>query len=415
MNLFVLSYKNLLAKPVNATISLLLLVLSVAMATAILQIKGHISNTMNKNTKAVDMVVGAKGSPIQLVLSAILHIDAPTGNIPFNEAMEVAKNPLVSMAVPISYGDNYKGQRILGTNKSFFELYGATMATGQSFGKPFEVVLGSQVQNMLNLEIGQSFVGSHGLVEDAFGVHEDHPFVVTGILAPTGTVMDHLIITPLESVWEVHEHAPTTGERQQEPHEPHDYHGDAHEEPLEDHREITALLVRFRNPLGMVQMPRLVNTGTNMQAALPNYEVKRVMGLLGIGITTVQVIAFVILLVAGLSIFLSLSQTIRERQAELALLRTYGAATHQLLLSVVLEALWLAWAGALLGWTVGRLGLLLLYSNTRENLGPVTVSMAPSITERYMVLGISLITVLAALLSSLSIFKLNISKTLSDA
>lgn len=401
MNLIKLAYKNLISKPLNAMLSLLLLILSVALVTFMLQLSGQVGKNLDRNIKPVDMVVGAKGSPLQLVLSSILHIDAPTGNIDLYEAENLAKNPLIAKAVPVSYGDNYKGYRILGTDTTYLDLYGATLATGSLFGKPLEVVLGDRVHRTLQLFVGDTFVSSHGLAENAMDAHEGHPFIVTGILEPTGTVVDNLIVTPLESIWEVHAHEDEKG------------HGG--EKGTEDeHREITAMLLKFRNPLAMVQLPRYINENTNMQAALPNFEIQRLLGLLGTGVRTVNAIALAILLVSGLSIFIGLLKAVRERRQELALLRTYGATTLQLLWAVLLEGLFLAVSGFFMGWVLGRLGLWGLSGHTRSAYGYDLAMPLPTATEALLFLCIVLITVLAVFLASLSIFKLNISKILSD-
>ncbi|WP_373519553.1 ABC transporter permease [Pricia sp.] len=421
MNLTKLAYKNLVSKPLNALLSLLLLVLSIALVTFMLQLSGQVGKNLDRNIRPVDMVVGAKGSPLQLVLSSVLHIDAPTGNIALQEAEALAKNPLIAKAVPVSYGDNYKGHRILGTDTTYLGLYGATLASGSLFQEPLEVVLGDRAYQQLQLEIGDTFVSSHGLAENAMDAHDGHPFVVKGILKPTGTVVDQLIVTPLESIWEVHEHEGESLGHVKEKLDEHEGESADHaeegpdeHESGEDHREITAMLIKFRNPLGLVQLPRFINENTNMQAALPNFEIQRLLGLLGTGVRTVNAIALAILLVSGLSIFIGLLKAVRERRQELALLRTYGATTLQLLWTVLLEGLFLAVSGFFMGWVLGRLGLWGLSGHTRSAYGYDLTMPMPTATEALLFVCIVLITVLAVFLASLSIFKLNISKILSD-
>ena len=122
-----LAYKNLISKPLNTVLSVLLLLLSITLATFILQIRDQFSDHLENNIKPFDMVVGAKGSPLQLLLSSVLHIDNPTGNIPFEEAMKLVKNPMVKDVIPVSYGDNYKGFRILGTTNKYLRKYNADL------------------------------------------------------------------------------------------------------------------------------------------------------------------------------------------------------------------------------------------------------------------------------------------------
>ena len=165
----------------------------------------------------------------------------------------------------------------------------------------------------------------------------------------------------------------------------------------------------------MVQLPRFINENTNMQAALPGFEVQRLLGLLGSGIKTINGIALAILLVSGLSIFISLLKTIRERKQELALLRIYGLGTAQLLWVVFLEGLFLTLLGFFLGWLLGRIGIWVTSFITEASYGYHLQLTGLDATELSFLGATLLITLAATLLASISIFKLNISKTLSDA
>ena len=440
MNLIYLAYRNMISKPLNLVLSLLLLVLSVTLVTFILQLSKQLNGQIDKNIDPIDMVVGAKGSPLQLVLSSVLHIDVPTGNIKLDEANSIKNHPFVGSAIPVSYGDNYKGYRILGTEFAYFESYGAVLKEGRYFEKSFEAVVGSSAAKKLGLKIGDVFTSSHGLLASSTDVHEDHPYIVVGLLEPTGTVIDQLLICNLESIWDAHAHVEENHEEHTD--EEHDHeHGDEehdheqgdeehdheHDDEEHDHEshgdeehdhdkelEITSLLVKFKSPLGLVQLPRFINETTTMQAALPGFEIQRLMGLLGTGVTTINGIAIAILLVSGFSIFISLLKTIRERRQELALLRTYGLGTQKLLRLVLLEGLLLAFLGFLFGWLLGRLALIGASSYLESGYGYVLQIKGPDLVE-FLFLGVTLlIAIVAVLLASTSIFKLNISKTLAD-
>ena len=265
MRLEFLVYRNMVSKPMNLVFNLLLLVLSVSLVSFILELSKQINGQLEKNIAPVDLVIGAKGSPLQLVLSSVLHIDAPTGNIELKEAEKIMQHPFVGSAIPVAYGDNYKGYRIVGTALNYFDRYNASIDQGRYFDQPFEVVVGSAVSKELNLTLGDTFFSSHGLVAAGKDVHEEHAFTVVGVLAPTGSVLDKLLVSNIESVWEAHAHDDDENERRH------------HEEEL----EITALLVKFKSPLGLVQLPRMINQNTSMQAALPRFEIQRLEGFLG--------------------------------------------------------------------------------------------------------------------------------------
>ncbi|APU10301.1 hypothetical protein A5M85_08385 [Cellulophaga lytica] len=400
MNLVKLSFKNLISKPLNALLSLLLLVLSVALVTFMLQLSAQVKGNLDKNIKPVDLVVGAKGSPLQLVLSSVLHIDAPTGNIKLIEAEKLKKSRLVKAAVPVSYGDNYKGVRILGTETSYLKLYNAELATGELFSKSQQVVLGSETAKKLQLKLGDTFLSSHGLADQNLEEHHGHPFKVVGILKPSGSVVDNLIITNLESIWDVHSHA--------------DEHSDDEHHHHKEDLEVTSLLIQFSNPMAMMQLPRYINDKTNMQAALPSLEINRLVKLLGVGVQTIQLIAIAILLVSGLSIFISLLKAIRERRQELAVLRTYGATSAQLLWLVLLEGLFLGFIGYVIGWVIGRVGLWVTSNYAQSSYGYTFNLVTPTKWEAILLAATLGITVIASVFASLSVFKLNVSKILSS-
>ncbi|MEM6866085.1 MAG: FtsX-like permease family protein, partial [Bacteroidota bacterium] len=199
-----------------------------------------------------------------------------------------------------------------------------------------------------------------------------------------------------------------------EDHDGHDHHGEHENHQEDENREITSLLIKFKSPLGMVQLPRFINENTTMQAALPGFEINRLMGLLGAGASTINGIALAILLVSGLSIFISLLKTIRERRQELALLRTYGLRPQELLGLALMEGFFLACIGFVLGWTLGRIGVWGASQYTQAAYGYVLQVRGPEPMELYFMAIILALAFVASILASLSIFKLNVAKTLSD-
>src|SRR5690606_20285276 len=154
-----------------------------------------------------------------------------------DEARKLARNPQVKETIELSFGDSYKGRRIVGTSHKYIDLYEGSMAEGTLWEKPFEAVVGSQVAGEFDLKTGDKFVSAHGV--DGMGHdHDDHPFTVVGVLNTSGSVLDKLILTAPESIWEVHaDHGHDSLATQQ----------------------ITAMLVKFRNKMGIMTVPRVVN------------------------------------------------------------------------------------------------------------------------------------------------------------
>src|SRR5690554_5587917 len=149
--------------------------------------------------------MGAQGSPLQLILSAVYQLDAPTGNINYKEAEVWMNHPFVETAIPLAFGDNYLGYKIVGTTTDYITKFDGTFAQGEGFKEDFQVVVGAKIAQNLNLKIGDEFFGTHGDSKESEHVHENHPYTIAGILNPTDKVIDNLILCTVESVWGVHE------------------------------------------------------------------------------------------------------------------------------------------------------------------------------------------------------------------
>ena len=153
MNIFKLSFKNIFHKPVGTVLSIVLLTLAVGIISILIHVNASIENQMNNNLKGIDMVVGAKGSPLQLILSSVYHVDSPTGNISLADANSITRNRMVKNSTKLSFGDNYKGFKIVGTEKNFLELYKCDIEDGRIWKKSLEAVVGNKVAEILELKI----------------------------------------------------------------------------------------------------------------------------------------------------------------------------------------------------------------------------------------------------------------------
>jgi len=404
MNLTYISFKNLLSKPLSSLLSLLLLVLGVAMISFMMVVNQNLEDDFRKNIKDIDMVIGAKGSPLQLILSAVYQIDNPTGNINYLEAKGVVRNPLIEKAIPLAYGDNYNGFRIVGTTHSYSEHYSVELASGVLFNETLECVLGSTTARDLGLKIGDEFFSQHGLVDDTH-VHDNMAFKVVGIFKESGTVIDRLILTPLESVWAVHE-----------PHEDgHDHSGctdPSHNHDVEAPKEITAMLIKFRSAMGNVMLPNMINKNTSFQSALPAIEINRLFELFGAGIMTLRIIAIAIIIISALSMFVSLFNSLKERKYELALMRSLGSSRARLFFMILIEANLLAIAGIIIGFMVSRAGLLIAATFAGQQFGVSFDNLWPLTQEYYLFVLVLGVANLAAVIPALQVIRMNISDVL---
>jgi len=327
------------ARPMAALLNVLLLSLGLGSMTFLLLVSHHVERAFDRDLAGIDAVVGAKGSPMQLILSGVLHLDVPPGNVPLAAVNALKKNPLVAQVIPISLGDNLQGYRIVGTSPDYLSHYQATLAQGRVWDAPMQAVLGATVARTLGLQLGQKFAGSHGLGAGGHA-HGDQAYAVVGVLAPQGGVIDRLIVTDSASVWKVHEDAQALD--------------DDDRQTLEDEREVTMALVRYNSPLAAVTFPRWVNTTTEMQAAAPALEVTRLLHMLGLGTNVLRAFAGLLLFTAGLSVFIALWNAVRERRGDLALLRMLGAPASRIGALLMAEALWLALLSALCGLALGQ-------------------------------------------------------------
>lgn len=406
MNMLILSWKYLIAKPFNTLLNILLLSLGLSILTVLILLQHQFEDKMTRDAQGIDLVVGAKGSPLQLILSSIYHIDFPTGNISLEEAVRVSKNRLIKNVIPLGLGDNYEGFRIVGTNHDYLELYRASFQEGKSWELPFDVVLGHEVAQNLQLKTGDSFVGSHGIGSSSHD-HEEHPYQVSGVLEKKGTVVDQLILTSIESVWLTHDEE-TNHAKMETPVATTGFPDDA-----DERKEITSLLVQYSNPMAAVQLPRFINSRSSLQAASPTFEITRLFELLGVGVTFVQGLAVVIIVIAGLSILIALYNSLKERKYDLAVMRTLGASKGQVFFHIILEGVILTALGALIGIGIGHLFLhFLVMSNEQGSLSGFSAWVFLQ-KELWIVIYAVMIGIVAALLPAWQAYHTNISKQLT--
>jgi putative ABC transport system permease protein len=466
-----IAWKNLWFKPLNTVLSVILLTASVAIITLLILLQDQFEKKFNDNIDGIDLVLGAQGSPLQLILSAVYQVDNPTGNIDYAEAKTWMKNRMVKTAIPLAFGDNYHGFRIVGTTPDYLTHYGAVMAKGKVFAKNFEVVVGSAVAQKMNLRLGDTFFGAHGDAAEG-DVHKEHAYVVTGIAAETGKVVDNVIVCTIPSVWAMHaghdhdhedgeeahdhdehdhDHEGTEAHAEEHDHdhegeeahehnehdheheataEAHDHdghdhdahaegegHDHEHEEAVsEEGQQITAVILKMRSPMAILTWQNMIPMNTKMQAAAPGREINRLFTLFGFGLDALQYLALGIMLISGISIFIALYNTLKERKYEFALLRVNGASRLQLLLLVLIESLLLCITGYVFGTVLGRIGLRLI-SGSSETEFKISFNPLKFVWEKegYLLALTIGVGIIAAVIPALKAYRLNISKTLANA
>ena len=398
MTTVAIAWRYLVSRPLASGLNLLLLTLGLGSITFVLLVSTQLDQAFERDLAGIDVVVGAKGSPMQLILAGVFHIDVPSGNIPLAAVQELHKDARVAKLIPISLGDTFRGFRIVGTTADYAGHYVARLASGQMWTQPMQAVVGAHVATATGLAVGNSFIGSHGL---GVGGHEhgDTPYRVTGVLTACGCVLDRLVLTATESVWKVHEKATALDEEDQK--------------IMEAEREVTLVLITYKSPLAAVSFPRFVNTTTEMQAAAPAVEVTRLLRMVGVGTDVLRGFGAVLLLTAALSVFIALWSAVRERRGDLAMLRMLGAPPGKVAGLVLSEALLLAALAVVAGMALGHAlaGLAGSWMQAERSL-PLTGWIWLSTEWWVPVLGFGVAT-LAALLPALGAYRLDVTTLLN--
>lgn len=319
-------------RPWQFALAVTLCALGLASAISIAWLQSLLESHARRQAQGIDIVVGAKGSALQNVLAAVYYLDVPNGNISLADVDKLRTHPQVAKAIPIAMGDSVAGARIVGSTDEFVPFYGATVRQGTLPAAPMDAVVGAALASRAHLKVGDSFVGAHGM-GDGGPEHDSEPYRVVGILNPTGRVIDQIVVTPIESVWLVHEgHSAST------------------------EKEATFALVQTRGPVGMATLPRFINAQPGLQAAVPAMESARLMTSFDWVALIVKVFAGILVLAAMASLLGTLLQALARWELDLALLRAMGAGRGTIVAIVLGESMLLIGFAAVVAGALVALG-----------------------------------------------------------
>ncbi len=437
MNLLKISWKNILYRPLSSGLSVLLLVSGISIILITLLTLHQIEDKFKNNIGGVDLIIAAEGSRLQSVLCNLYQIDKPTGNINYARTGFVRMHPMVKKAIPLSIGDNYKTYRILATTHDYIELYKGKIAKGKLWEKPMEATLGSEVAQKFNLKIGDKFSGGHGLGE-SIEEHKGQQYVVVGILEPSNTVLDNLLLTSLESVWILHadhdhkakgdfdiiskeQHEENIKKQKEEEHHhhertevsPQDFEAILKTIDIRD-REITSMLVQYKTPRARFTLPGIANNTDGMMAAEPAIEIMQLFELIEPAVKIIGIMALVIVVIASLSMFVAMINSLKDRQYEIAIMRTMGATTSKVFGMILIEGFLLAVTGYVLGTIVSHLGMEFFSGYLAKNYHYNFTGFIFLQEELYLFLGAIIIGIVSALYPAFKAYKTDISKVLSS-
>jgi len=448
MNILILSWKNIISKPLPSLLSMLLLAVGLSTAIILKLTEHQLTENINNTGKDVKLVIGAKGSRLQLVLSSVFQIDNPTGNINYGFYTLLKRNRMIKEMIPVSMGDSYKRKRIVGTNHDYIRLFSGKLMDGVLFEKPLEATIGSVVASELGLKVGDEFVGGHGM-EEVLHSHDEYKYKVVGVLERSGSVLDNLILTPVQTVWIMHAGHNDDSEYTLEGTEEaaHDEHEHAHEEILEDSlpqkyeehnhhdhnhhehaevnleellanidpkdREVTAIL--FPNLSGNAKIGVLNNANNqpNMMAVDPAPEIALLKNKLTPFVSIIIAISWFITVIAMFSVFIGLLNSLRGRKYEIALMRVLGASKAKVLASILFEGIILSVLGYLLCLVLSHAGMELIGSwmqNEYQYEFTGWIFLNSELTYLLVAIAIGLVS---ALIPAYKAYNTDISETLS--
>ena len=439
MNILRLSWKNIISKPLPSLLSMLLLAVGLSTAIILKLTEHQLTENINNTGKDVKLVIGAKGSRLQLVLSSVFQIDNPTGNINYGFYTLLKRNRMIKEMIPVSMGDSYKRKRIVGTNHDYIRLFSGKLKEGVLFEKPLEATIGSVVASELDLKVGDEFVGGHGM-EEVLHSHDEYKYKVVGVLERSGSVLDNLILTPVQTVWIMHaghghdseytlrgteessheEDASEEVTEEEHDHEHHDHHEHAEVNLAEllaniepKDREITAIL--FPNLSGNAKIGVLNNANNqpNMMAVDPAPEIALLKNKITPFVSIIMAISWFITVIAMFSVFIGLLNSLRGRKYEIALMRVLGASKAKVLVSILFEGVILSVLGYLLCLVLSHAGMELIGSwmqNEYQYEFTGWIFLNSELTYLLVAIAIGLVS---ALIPAYKAYNTDISETLS--
>jgi len=354
--LFKVAIASLLNRRLIVALTVLLIAVSTLVLLGVEHIRQEARNSFSKTVSGTDLIVGARTGQINLLLYSVFHIGNASNNISWQSFQEISAWPGVAWTVPISLGDSHRGYRVVGTSADFFSrfLYGNQQALSFAHGRAFQVlheaVIGAELAAALNYTQGQQIVLSHGLGSVSFSNHEDQPFTIVGVLAPTGTPVDRSVLVSLESLEAIHANWPgsaalgASGSRAA---------------PDLTPQSITAFLVGLESRLATFAVQRQINDyrAEPLLAILPGVALSELWTMTGALEQVLSLIALLVLLSSLLGMSIMLLSTLVQRQREIAVMRAMGAHASFIFLLVEIEAVLITILGVLLG--AGALSLVM--------------------------------------------------------
>lgn len=414
MSLWHIAWSYLWNRKLTTCLTIFSVALGVGLIFCVLALREETRKRFEDEGQAFDIVVGPKGSPLQLVLSSVYFMDSATGAINMNDYEAIKKHEDVESAFPIALGDTYRGMRIVGTVRELFDYTWTSASTGEKrqpfvlkegryFEKNMEAVIGASVAEAFDLKLGDTFAGSHAMVQlSDYGVDDGHAekiYTVVGILQNSGSPSDRAIFTPMDSVWEVHEHT------------------DKEEEVNEiAPGRVSAILVCLQSPALRFQFQEYVNTNMNAMATVPIQQIANLyLSILSTAKSVLLTIGYLVVVISAISILVGLYLSIIQRKRDLAIMRALGAAAFEIVGSVLIEAFWVTVLGIASGWVLGNVVCVVIGHYLRMRYGlSISVFRMPTPEELAAFATVALVGIVAGILPAWQAYRTDVARDLAE-
>jgi putative ABC transport system permease protein len=412
-----LAAKSLWARRTTALLTILSIATAVLLLTAVENIRQGARLNFERTITDTDLIVGARSSPINLVLYSVFQIGDPTNNVTWQTYQQIAARQDVAWTVPISLGDSHRGYRVVGTTADFFEHYkygesqSLSYSEGQDFDDLFDVVLGAHIARELDYALGTAITLSHGLGETSFVDHADKPFRVVGVLTSTGTPVDRSVYVNLQAIEAIHagwqDGTPTPMSRMVTP----DRLRDLNLQP----QSITAILVGATSRVRTLRMQRDLNTYRQepLQAVIPGVALSQLWNIVSVVERALAIISAFVVAVGLIGILTSILTTLNERRREMAILRSVGAKGRHIVGLLVSEAALLALMGSVLGIAVMYAGIYAFQPVLEAKFNIGAVRSLPGLYDFSVIAGVTVLASILGLIPAIMALQRSLSDGLS--
>ena len=389
-NTISLVLKSLINRRTTAALTVASIAVSAGLLSVVDRVRTDAQTSFANTISGADLIIGARSGDLNLLLYSVFRIGNPTNNITWNSYREIGARPEVDWTIPISLGDAHRGYRVMGTDAGYFDYYRYAdrrplqFAKGVPFEAPTEAVIGAEVAARLGYDVGREIVVSHGLADTSFLTHDEDPFTVSGILAPTGTPVDRTVHISLSGMDLIHSSGAGRSAMRADGYEP---------------EEITAFLVGLKSKTSIFALQRHVNELQDepMTAVIPGVALQQLWGLIRVAEYALFGVSAMVVLASVLGLLSTLLVSLNERRREMSVLRSVGARPGHIFALLLSEAAMLALLGALSGLLLLQLGILGIRQYALSEFG-IQLSVGLRAFDLFVLAGILVIAVLVSII-----------------